>query len=149
MKNGGLDVLCIDDDACHVQLLRQAAARDARKFDLTAFARGDEALRHLREEGRRPDIILLDYNLPGRDGLSVLRELKADAHLKVIPVLMLSGVEEARHVRRAYECGANIYFVKPLTFERYTELVALCLTLWAGLAELPRDETVGPPNFVR
>ena len=149
MKTTGLDVLCIDDDDCHVKMLRQAAAKDSRPLNLQSVSTGDEALSYLRVSGQRPDIILLDYDMPGRDGLSVLREIKADTRLKAIPVLMLSGAGEARLIRSAYECGANMFFVKPSTLEKYTELVALFITLWGFLAELPGAEVPQPDNVVR
>jgi CheY-like chemotaxis protein len=148
MKTTGLNVLCIDDDDLHVQMLRQAAAKDSRPLDLRSVTKGEDALLYLSQKGNRPDIILLDYNMPGRDGLSILREIRANPSLKAIPVLMLSGISEAKHVRDAYECGANIYFVKPCTLERYTEFVALFITLWAFLAELPCEDSPERMNVV-
>ncbi len=136
MKDCGLNVLCVDDDEDHIELLRLAAARESRPLRLHALTKGEEALTHLREGGR-PDFILLDYHLPGRDGLSILEELKSDPVLKVIPVLMLSSVDTADHVRRAYSLGANIYFLKPGTPDLYGELIALFITLWTALAVLP------------
>jgi chemotaxis family two-component system response regulator Rcp1 len=148
MKKSGLDVLCIDDDDCHVKMLRHAAAKDSRPLNLQSVRTGEEGMRYLRVPGQRPDIILLDYDMPGRDGLSVLREIRADQRLKAIPVLMLSSAGEAALIRSAYECGANIFFVKPSTLEQYAELVALFITLWGFLAELPPAEVPESLNIV-
>ena len=147
MKNGSLNVLCIDDDEMHVEMLRRASAKDGRPLEIFSQPCGDDALEFLRGGARRPDFILLDCNMPGKDGLSVLQDIKTDPTLRTIPVLMLSGVSEPAKIHRAYENGANLYFVKTLTLESYAALVSLILTLW-GTAELPSGGTPEPANVV-
>jgi CheY-like chemotaxis protein len=142
MKSGSLAVLSIDDDEQHNQLLREAATADPRQLELRTVTSGEEGLHYLRESGAKPDIIFLDYNLQGRDGVSILAEIRADLKLKVIPVMMLSSAADVAHVRRAYETGVNAFFPKPATLTRYREFVALILTLWAGFAELPSVDPV-------
>lgn len=138
MKTGSLKTLVIDDDAEHTQLLRAAAAAKPLIMHIDAISDGEEALRYLRVRDRLPpDLIFLDLQLPGVDGFSVLTEIRRDARLRTIPIMVLSSAADLPNVTRAYELGANLFFAKPLAFETYRDLIDLLTRLWTKFAELP------------
>jgi CheY-like chemotaxis protein len=150
MKTGCLKTLVIDDDAEHAQILREAAASWPVAMLIDAISDGEEALRYLRVKDRTPpDLIFLDLQLPGLDGFSVLMEIRRDARLRAIPVMVLSSAADISNVTRAYELGANLFFAKPLAFETYRDLIGLITRLWTRFAELPVAPAfpTGPASF--
>lgn len=110
--------------------------------DLAVAEDGEAAVRYLRRQepfagARRPDLIFLDLNLPGRDGRDVLAEIKADETLRRIPVIVLTTSEADRDVQRTYDLHANCYIRKPPDLDRYLEVIGICEKFWLETVRLP------------
>jgi CheY-like chemotaxis protein len=109
---------------------------------------GDEALDYLHRRGRfgapgaapRPELILLDLNLPGSDGREVLREIKAAPDLKSIPVIVLTTSADERDIENCYLTGANTYVQKPLSLQGFLEAIQRLTDFWFEIVILPRSE---------
>src|SRR4051794_24701063 len=117
-----VEILLVDDSPGDVRLTREALREGKIRNNLSVVTDGVEALAFLRREGRyagapRPDVILLDLNLPRKDGREVLAEIKADDRLRRIPVVILTTSADERDILRAYELHANCYITKPVDFE--------------------------------
>ena len=135
-----LRILVVDDEAPLRELLERSFRREG--HDVVAVPDGEQALEFLRGEGRhagasRPDLILLDLNLPRKNGLEVLEEIRADPVLRRKPVIMLTTSSSARDVAAAYDRGVNCYVVKPLELDDFTGLVQAINRFWLEVAELP------------
>ncbi len=130
-----IDVLLVEDDPGDV-LLTKRALGDERVFrDLDVAADGEEALAHLRREGRhagcsRPHLILLDLDLPRLGGHETLAEIKADPSLRTIPVVVLTSSDAPEDVRRAYDLQAAAFVKKPVDLDDFTRLVHSIRDFW-------------------
>jgi CheY-like chemotaxis protein len=123
-----IDVLLVEDDPGDTLIVREAFADNKVRNALTCVTDGVEAMRYLRREGEhadapRPDLILLDLNLPRKDGREVLAELKGDEDLRTIPVVVLTTSQAEEDVLRSYQLHANAYVTKPVDFERFIAVV--------------------------
>jgi two-component system, chemotaxis family, response regulator Rcp1 len=112
---------------------------------LSVVEDGVEAMEFLRRQGRhanapRPDLILLDLNLPRKDGRQVLKEVKADDSLKRIPVVILTTSKNEEDVLRAYDLHANCYITKPVDFNRFMEVVKSVEEFWLTVVRLPEEK---------
>jgi two-component system, chemotaxis family, response regulator Rcp1 len=139
-----IEILMVEDSPSDAQLTIEAlhAAKIANR--LSHVEDGVEALRFLRREGPyadapRPDLILLDLNLPRKDGREVLEELKRDADLKVIPVVVLTTSQSEQDVLRSYELHANCYITKPVDFTQFMEVVRAIEHFWLTVVTLPKE----------
>lgn len=134
-------ILLVEDNADEVLLTRKALQRARFANDLEVVTDGELAMEHLRAglEGRavRPDFILLDLNLPKKDGREVLEEIKQHPELRRIPVVVLTTSAEERDILRAYDAHVNAYVTKPLQFEEFLEAVRSIETFWFALVKLP------------
>jgi two-component system, chemotaxis family, response regulator Rcp1 len=130
-------ILLVEDNAGDVRLTREALREAEVAVDLVAVADGDQALEFLRGEGARPDLILLDLNLPRKNGLEVLEEIKGDPELRHTPVIMLTTSSSARDIAACYDRGVNCYVVKPLELDDFTRLVQEINRFWFEVARLP------------
>jgi CheY-like chemotaxis protein len=135
-------ILLVEDNAGDVRLTREALREADLAVQLVAVPDGEQALAFLRKEGahhdaRRPDLILLDLNLPRKNGLEVLEEIKGDPELRRTPVLMLTTSSSARDVSACYDRGVNCYVVKPLDLDDFTGLVQEINRFWLEVARLP------------
>ncbi|HJQ42263.1 MAG TPA: response regulator [Jatrophihabitantaceae bacterium] len=138
-----LAVLLVEDDAADVVLAREALRAGGLNTQLDVVPDGVEALAYLRRENgyrnaTRPDLILLDLNLPRMSGHEVLAEVKADESLRRIPVVVLSTSVAAADVVRSYDLHANVHVPKPVDFHEFTEVVKQIDEFFATVAELPR-----------
>lgn len=137
-----IDILLVEDNAADVRLT-QEALREGKVRNRLAVARdGQEALEMLRRQGAhkeapRPDLILLDLNLPRKDGREVLAELKADATLKHIPVVVLTTSSAERDILKSYELHANCYITKPVDLEQFVNVVRSIDDFWLTVVRLP------------
>src|SRR3977135_1830695 len=114
---GNIEVLLVEDNAADVRLIKEGMTAVKSKCRLSVVSDGEEALEFLRRKGRhadapRPTLMLLDLNLPRKDGLEVLQEMKTDPLLKRIPVMVLTSSSSVRDVNSAYDLGANSYLKK-------------------------------------
>jgi CheY-like chemotaxis protein len=135
----------VEDSPSDAQLTVEAlhAAKIANR--LSHVEDGVEALRFLRREGPyadapRPDLILLDLNLPRKDGREVLDELKQDSDLKVIPVVVLTTSRSEHDVLRSYQLHANCYITKPVDFTQFMEVVKAIEHFWLTVVTLPKEK---------
>lgn len=139
-----IEILLIEDNPGDIRLTREAL-RDSRLHIVLHIAEdGEEALRFLRQEGEfanatRPDLILLDLNLPRRDGREVLAEIKNDEALRLIPVVVLTTSQDERDILTSYSLHANCYITKPVDFEQFISIVQTIESFWFTIVKLPHD----------
>ena len=137
-------MLVADDDPDDCLLVREAWQENRLSHDLRFVSDGEELMDSLRREGRhaapretpRPDLILLDLNMPRKDGREALREIKADPELRTIPVVVLTTSEAEEDIHRIYDLGGNSFIVKPASFERMVEMVRVLSAYWFDLVVL-------------
>jgi len=139
-----IEILLVEDNAGDARLAREAL-RDAKvRNNLTWLSDGEEALAFLRREGKyshapRPDLILLDLNLPRKDGREVLTEIKSDDKFKRIPVVILTTSQADEDVLKAYHLNANCYIPKPVDLERFLTVVKTIEDFWLTIVKLPPE----------
>ncbi|HMJ02592.1 MAG TPA: response regulator [Conexibacter sp.] len=138
-----IDVLLVDDDPGDTLMIREAFADNKVRNALACVADGVEAMQYLRREGRfadvtRPDLILLDLNLPRKDGREVLAEIKGDRQLATIPVVVLTTSHAEEDVMRSYQLHANAYVTKPVDFERFIQVVRQIDEFFVTVVKLPQ-----------
>jgi CheY-like chemotaxis protein len=139
-----VEILLVEDSPGDVRLTREALHEGKIRNNLSVVPDGVEALAFLRREGRyagapRPDVILLDLNLPRKDGREVLAEIKADDRLRRIPVVILTTSADERDIMRAYELHANCYITKPVDFEQFIGVVQAIESFWLTVVTLPGE----------
>jgi CheY-like chemotaxis protein len=136
-----LRILLVDDDPGDVLLIQEAFASCAGgRVRLRVASDGEQALAALRAAGgglERPDIVLLDLNLPRKDGREVLAEAKSDPELRRVPILVLTTSDSEQDVLNAYSLHANAYLNKPLQMEQLRSTARLIVEFWGGLVRLP------------
>ena len=137
-----ISVLLVEDDPGDVMLVREAFAADKVGNKLSVVSDGVEAMRFVRGEGEyagaeRPDLVLLDLNLPRKSGAEVLAEIKSDPRLSTIPVVVLTTSQAEEDVLRSYEMHANAYVTKPVDFDRFGEIVRQIDEFFVGIVRLP------------
>ena len=131
------DVLLVEDSPEDVILTQEAF--EAQEFEATlhVVGDGDKAMRFLRAARVKPDLVLLDLNLPRKDGREVLREIKEDPELTEVPVVVLTTSSAHEDIRSAYAAHVNSYVRKPVTFEKFVDAVRDIGDYWFGLVTLP------------
>jgi CheY-like chemotaxis protein len=130
-------ILLVEDNAGDVRLTREALTEAEVDVDLVAVPDGEQALDFLRGDDEPPELILLDLNLPKKNGLEVLEEIKADPDLRRVPVIMLTTSSSARDIAACYDRGVNCYVVKPLELDDFTALIGAINRFWLEVARLP------------
>ena len=147
MLDGGeghvIDVLLVEDDPGDVLMTREAFEHYKIRNQLHVVTDGEQALQFLHRSGDyarapRPGLILLDLNLPRRDGLEVLADLKADPGLRVIPVVILTTSQAEEDILRSYSLHANAYVSKPVDFEHFMDVIRQIDNFFLTVVELPR-----------
>lgn len=138
-----LEVLLVEDDPGDVELTLAALERSKLNINLFVINDGEEVLPYLNREGQyvnavTPNLILLDLNLPGLDGLEVLSLLKNDERFKIIPVIVLSGSEADADTAEVYDLGASCFVQKPTGIKGFAQLVKLIEEFWLKAVKLPR-----------
>ena len=142
MAQKPVDILLVDDNPADVDLTREAL-RDARMLNRMYVASdGVEALAFLRREGQhagapRPDLILLDLNMPRMDGRELLGHIKADPELKRIPVVVLTTSEAETDILKTYDLHANCFVTKPVELDQFVEVAKSIEGFWLTLVKLP------------
>jgi two-component system, chemotaxis family, response regulator Rcp1 len=137
-----LQVLLVEDSAGDVRLTREAFQDAKVHIDLHVASDGAEAMAFLRHEGKhadapRPDLILLDLNLPKKDGRAVLTEIKQDPSLQTIPVVILTTSASEEDVLKSYMLHANCYITKPVDLEGFLKVVKSIDNFWLTVVKLP------------
>jgi chemotaxis family two-component system response regulator Rcp1 len=136
------EILLIDDDLSDIRLIVEALRIARIRHSLNVAQDGDEAMAFLHQKGRfahapRPDLILLDLNLPKKYGRGVLAEIKGDPNLRRIPVVILTTSESEPNVLSSYDLHANAYIVKSPNLPEFIKVIEITMAFWLGIARLP------------
>ncbi|MCP5146459.1 MAG: response regulator [Gammaproteobacteria bacterium] len=137
-----INVLLVEDSPSDQELTREAFASAKVLNDLYVVDNGMDALdyvfkRNAFASATRPDIILLDLNLPGMDGREVLGHIKSDPELRMIPVIVLTTSDDEHDILRMYDLHANCYITKPVDFRKFVEAIKVLEDFWMVLVKLP------------
>jgi two-component system, chemotaxis family, response regulator Rcp1 len=140
-----IEILLVEDNPGDIRLTKEALKEAKVLNTLTVVQDGVEALTCLRRQGqyanaKRPDLILLDLNLPKKDGREVLAEIKNDEALKFIPVVILTTSQDEQDVLKSYGLHANCYITKPVELEQFISVVKAIEDFWLGIVILPAGE---------
>ncbi len=141
-SRGVARILQVEDNDADVRLTREALRESGDGVRLSVVGDGEQALAYLRnepgfEDSPRPHLVLLDLNLPRKDGLEVLREMRADPALARIPVIVLSSSTQTGVVDACYAAGANAFVGKPLELDEFIAGIEAIRGFWLGAAQLP------------
>jgi|WetSurMetagenome_2_1015567.scaffolds.fasta_scaffold822096_2 two-component system, chemotaxis family, response regulator Rcp1 len=136
------NILLVEDNPADILLTREAFKEGTIPHNMTAVNDGVEAVSYLKRAGKyadavRPDIILLDINLPKKNGFEVLAEIKQDQDLKHIPAIVLSTSGSKHDIRKAYELHANCYLIKPVELEDFLRVIRSLEDFWFNVAAIP------------
>jgi CheY-like chemotaxis protein len=136
-----IEILLVDDSPADVRLTLEALKEAKMRNQIHVAQDGEAALAFLRTPGRRrPDLILLDLNLPGIDGREVLAEIKSDPVLAIIPVVVLTTSQAEEDVLRSYRLHANCYITKPVDFQQFIRVVQSIEDFWFSIVRLAPSE---------
>jgi CheY-like chemotaxis protein len=137
-------ILLVDDSPRDTELALDALAQNNLANEVVALRDGAEALDYLYRRGQfadrgngNPAVVMLDLKMPKVDGIEVLRQIKSDSQLKMIPVVVMTSSREEQDLVRSYELGVNAYIVKPVQFPEFVEAVKLVGSFWAVVNEPP------------
>lgn len=137
-----IEILLVEDSLADIRLVKEAL-KDGKLYNsLNVVRDGMEAMAFLRKEGKykavsRPDLILLDLNLPKMDGREVLSEIKQDTDLKRIPVLILTSSQTDKDIIKSYNQHANCYITKPVDLDQFFEVIKSIESFWLSIVKLP------------
>ncbi len=143
--NGSLvEILLVEDNPGDVRLTQEAMKEGKMRNNLSVARDGVEAMAFLRHEGEfkdapRPDVVLLDLNLPKKDGREVLAEIKADPELRRIPVVVLTSSKADEDIASSYDSHANCYVTKPGDLEQFMEVIRSVEGFWVQIVKLPKE----------
>lgn len=137
-------ILLVEDSPADVRLTREVLKDEEVRKNLSVVPDGVAALAFLKREGEyvnapRPDLILLDLNLPKKDGRAVLSAIKSDHNLRRIPVVVLTTSQEQEDVVQAYDLNANCFVTKPVDLEQFSKVIKAIEDFWLSIAELPKE----------
>ena len=140
-----VEILLVEDNEPDIELTKQGLDKGHLANHLHVVRDGEDAMQFLRRHGRfanvpRPDLVLLDLNLPRKDGREILIEIKSDNNLRLIPVVVLTTSAADRDVVEAYMHHGNAYMVKPVDFHQFVEVVSSITNYWFRLVKLPPHE---------
>jgi CheY-like chemotaxis protein len=139
------EILMVDDNPADIDLTSEVLAQSQQHFHVNAVNDGEEAISFLRRRGKYvkapvPDLVVLDLNLPRKDGCEVLANIKADPALAKIPVVIFTTSQANSDISRSYKLGANCYLRKPGNLPEFVAVVQSMAKFWLGFASLPQKE---------
>ncbi len=141
-----ITLLVADDDPDDRFLIEEALRGNRAIREIHCVENGEELLDYLRQQGRytdstnpRPDVILLDLNMPRKDGRQALQEIKTDPELQHIPIVVLTTSKAEEDVQRSYKLGVNSFITKPVRFDDFVEIMRIFGKYWFETVELPRE----------
>ncbi len=137
-----IDILIVEDNRADIRLVQEILKRGKMIVNLHSVLDGIEAMEYLRKEDKykdmnRPDLILLDLNMPKKDGREVLEEIKSDKWLKTIPVIVMTISKAEEDILRSYNLHANAYIVKPIELDQFMNVVRSIEDFWFTIVKLP------------
>jgi chemotaxis family two-component system response regulator Rcp1 len=144
MKNRPVEILLVEDNPGDVRLTIEALKEGKVSNNVNTVGDGAEAMAFLHQSGNyadapRPDLILLDLNLPKKDGREVLEEIKEDPELKRIPVVVLTTSQAEQDILKVYDLHANCYITKPVDLEQFMKVVKSIEDFWLTVVRLPKE----------
>lgn len=139
-----IEILLVEDNPGDVRLTQEAVREAKIRNTLNVVNDGEQAIAYVRRQGEyadrpRPDLILLDLNLPRKDGREVLQDLKSDPDLHRIPVVVLTSSEAEQDILRTYDLYANAYVTKPVDLEQFMHVVSSIQDFWLNIVKLPPE----------
>ncbi len=142
MNQFELDILLVEDDPADIELTREMLIESKLKLNLNEVHDGVEAMEYLRKEGKykdvqTPDLVMLDLNMPRKDGRETLEEIKSDEELKKIPVVVLTTSASNNDIVKSYTSGANCYITKPVGLDQFRKVVDAIECFWFTIVKLP------------
>lgn len=142
------DILIVEDNPADVRLMREVLRGLEPPVEIHVAAEGDEALQFLQRQGQyqdapTPQLIFLDFNLPKSDSRELLRFIKADERLRLIPVAVLTTSDADRDIREAYELHANCYLRKPVDLDGFFRTIRSAAHFWLNVAHIPDAVSAG------
>jgi CheY-like chemotaxis protein len=146
MNHQPIEILLIEDNPADVRLTKEAFKEARVRNNIHVVQDGDSALAFVQQkapyqDAPRPDLILLDLNLPKKDGREVLAEIKADPKIQLIPVVILTTSDDEEDVLRSYNLNANAYLVKPIDVMRFIKMVHSLSDFWLAFVKLPPNDS--------
>jgi len=137
-----IDILIVDDDTGDIELTREALSTSKFILRISEVHDGEECMDYLHNRGEysdalKPDLILLDLNMPRKDGRETLEEIKSDSDLRMIPVVILTTSEAAEDIVKTYTVGANCYITKPVGLDQLQKVVSMIESFWFTIVKLP------------
>lgn len=137
-----MTILLIEDNPGDVRLTLEAFKEAKITNEIHSVLNGDDAMRFLRKEGdfsstKTPDLVILDLNLPGKDGREVLAEIKSDSVLKTIPVVVLSSSAANEDIMKSYDLCASCYITKPVDVAEFFKVIKMIADFWITIVKLP------------
>jgi two-component system response regulator len=144
------EILMVDDNPADIDLTSEVLAQSKGHFHVNAVNDGAEAISFLRRQGKYakapvPDLVVLDLNLPRKDGCEVLSNIRADPALAKIPVVIFTTSQANSDIARSYKLGANCYIQKPVDFDQFREIVKTVGLYWLVINQPPVLESVSRP----
>jgi len=143
-REGPTHILLAEDDPDDRMLTRRAVVESRTETTFAAVTNGEELMTYLHREdphqnAPRPDLILLDLNMPRKDGREALRDIKSDAELRRIPVVVLTTSEAEQDILQSYDLGVNAFVTKPVTFDALADAMQSLGEFWFDLVKLPPE----------
>ena len=143
-----VEILLVEDSPADVLMTREAFEQARLVNTLHVVDDGEQALAFLRQEGMyasspRPDLVLLDLNLPRKNGVEVLAEIKSDPQLQSIPIVILTTSHTEQDILSSYNLHANCYIVKPVGFEKFFKAIQSIQDFWFSVVTLPNEVSYG------
>jgi CheY-like chemotaxis protein len=141
-KEETVEILLVEDNRADALLMEEALRESAFPNNLSVVRNGEEAMEYLYRRGQfeqssRPDLIMLDLNLPKKDGREVLAEIKNDQHLRAIPVVVITTSRSEEDIRKSYNLHANCYITKPVRLNAFFEVIRKIEDFWFTIVKLP------------
>jgi CheY-like chemotaxis protein len=139
-----INILLVEDSKADARLIEEVFAEEKISVDINVVKNGEEAMAYIRKEGAyktalRPDLILLDLNMPKKDGREVLAELKADESFKSIPVVILTTSQAEEDVLKSYELQASCYVTKPIDLDKFIKIIRSLDDFWFSAVKFPEN----------
>lgn len=139
-----VNILLIEDNLGDIRLIQEVLKESVHPHKLHIVTDGEQAVHYLKREGQyanepAPNLILLDLNLPKKDGREVLAEIKTHEHLRFIPVVVFSSSEAEKDIQKSYDLHANCYVVKPFDFNHFSKVIQSIQNFWLSVVKLPGE----------